>query len=445
MTTLADILGGEGAAGSPGQLRNVASKLDEVSDTAAHIESGLSRLDAGSWTGEASNRYREKQNAELPPELGKLRGSFHLASRYVAIYAGDLERIQDEGRALARKRETAEAALQAAQNKESVARKGVTQAKAARIRAADPASAAHADTAVANANQAASAATAARQRAAGSVSQIDAEAAALRARLRASADRASQGLVDASHQGIRNNLFSNIEHFKDTNPIGQALIAPVVDFVARSIDLGKAAYHFVDDPSFENLDKVAEAYTKWVDAAKPIIDAIAIAAMVAIAVVLISGTGGAAFPVLLAVTNVSTWVNRGLDASKMGADAYLVGRGRRSPVVLFEDGVDMGIDLIPSGGRLNKTGELVQVGLLDPAKREFVRDYGPDLAKAVAKEGLDQFVWPQLEATVGQPGTSTTPVIGPGTGLTDGSSAQLRLKVSPVPVQMPTLTVSPTP
>lgn len=459
MTSVVDILGAEGGAGSPAQIRTAAAQLEDASSTAAHVRSGIAQLDAASWTGTAADVYRDTRDTALPPELDRLRSSFDRASRALAVYAGQLEALQDQARALAKKRDAAVASLSAAQTRETSARKGVAQAKSARGRAADPASAAQADAAVTGAQRAAASATAARETAAKSVSQIDGQASALRDALKVAARSCEGGLHAASDAGIQDSLFSGLERWKDTNPFAQTLIEPVFHFVASAITLGEATGALLLNPSFENLDKVAEAYSNYVEALKPILHAVSVAVLVVVAAVVVFGSGGtAALPMLVVAQRVLWATDAALDGTKTLSDMYLVDRGRKPSSVLVQDAISLGLDAVTVGGITKpassietylRTGSPQAKGMItrqvyanaasrDAVLRGELESVSTSAVKDVAGY-LNEQVWGSASAVTGelQGSGPAGPVIGPFNGVTQGSTSQIRLSVTSTPAQPP--------
>jgi hypothetical protein len=351
VTGVADILGVEAAAGRTDTIRGVAARLEDISHTASSIKASLSALDGAQWTGAAADLYRQKQSGDIPHELLRITDSFGLASQTLRSYASELDRILNDARTLARQYDGANETLNRSQRNERAATQTLKLARAARSATTDPISLAHAEAAVGAAARSLSAAASDRQVAEDSLGQLNRQQEQLRGSLRTIARSCVVGLHDASAVGIRNDLFSWADrNIVDGVPgaIVSGVATTVGNFAIKTWDLGKAQAVAEINPSLSNLDRLAQAYSNWVDAAKPIVQAVAVCAMVAAAVVIVfcaPATMVAVLPALSAIGTVTTEMGVGLDGSKTAADGYLYMRGKQSGAAVVNDAVNTGIDV----------------------------------------------------------------------------------------------------
>ncbi|MGH2733266.1 MAG: WXG100 family type VII secretion target, partial [Actinomycetota bacterium] len=199
MTTLSwDALGGDPAPGDPGAFDALARSFSETAENAGEAHARLARfgssVDAGIWSGEAADGFREKIG-ELPPRLKKLHDSYETAASGMGEYARTLRDLQAKARALLGRAEVA-------QDEKISQERSRDQAQAA-----DPMISASAyDSAIADAGR--------------RLGLAEREIAELRERRVAAERRALGRLEDAEALGIRNDpwykrAFDAIDRFID--------------------------------------------------------------------------------------------------------------------------------------------------------------------------------------------------------------------------------------
>ena len=466
MTTIADIIGPEAAHGDPGRIRSIAQQAEDAHATADSIRSRLTSLQASQWSGAAANAYREKQDNELPHELGKLSTSFGLASGALGAYAGQLQSVQEQARALAAQRNQAQAELGASQQRERTTRQGLQQAQTARATNTNPHASHQLDHAVSDASRAAAAASRDRQAASDAIARIDQRAQALRHTLDRYAVACGERLAEASHQGIRNTFGSYFDRNVVNGVPGQVVggaVHAVGNFAAQSAHLAAAATDFALNPDLQHLDKLADSYSKWVDAAQPIVTAVGVVALIAVAVIVVVGTGGSAavavVPMLTTIGTVASKTGTILGATKLASDSYLAARGDQSKYKrtgqdvagdAFDVAVNFGLGKAAgtnkaSVGKLSssldtysRTGTPQAKGWITKRLPAIQVDTGQELAgKATEKLLTEDAVKNQVFSLIGPaPQAAPSPVHGPSTGLSQGPNTVIRVQVAPsnVPV-----------
>jgi hypothetical protein len=473
-TRLADILGPEGAAASPGTIRRVAVQFEDISTTCGTIRSSLAALDGSGWTGQAADLYREKANSDLPDELSKVSRSFGEASGALGTYAGQLNAILDQGNALARQRDAAVENLQSTTQRERSASANLRSARSARDGVVDPAARAHSSSVVASAERAFRNASSARQSAADALARIDRRAEELRNTLHNDATLCAARLQTASDDGIRNTLFSfgdrHIVHGVPGEVIGElgtlatGAAATIGKFVEQTAGLAAAVMEVADNPWDQSRwDHLADSYSHWVDSAKPIVEAVAITAAVAGIALLVFASDGTALAFAPELLTIAGWSNKAgdaLDATKGAADAYLYTRGKRTSQDLADDGVDLVGDLAsgrldshPEKGienlrssldTLSRTGTPQAKGwvtrrvvaLKAPELKNLVVHGGSELIKAGVHAAMHN-----VNVLMGHPARPAhapdVPVHPPNATIARGADARVRVHVAPSAVRTP--------
>ncbi len=261
-------------------------------------------------------------------------------------YASELDGVLNQAAGLAQQQDAADSSLNAAQSRENAAATNLRSARDAVWAATDPATRAQAEYWVSGAATALAAATASRESAAATVTQLQNQAQGLRGELQGYASRCASQLQDASSAGIQNSIFSWADrNIVDGVPgvIVGDVAGTIGNFAAKSWGVMEAAVQFELSPTLGNLDHLAKAYSEWVDAAKPILTALAV---IAVAVLLV--VPGADIAVAAAgFLALAPWLSKGLDASKLGDDTYLYFRGEGSGKSLVNDSIDLGTDFLP--------------------------------------------------------------------------------------------------
>lgn len=452
MSSAADILGAEGAAGSPDVIRSTATQFQDVATTAATIKSHLASLDGVQWTGKAAELYRAKQDAELPAELDKLSSSFDKAASALSGYAPKLESIIDRAAKLAQQRETANATLASARTKESSARTTLRDATVARLVTIEPTARAKADIAVTHATRAATAAGSARSSAESAVATIEKNATALRDELKQCADGCKKGLEAASDAGIKSDFFSwadrHVVHGVPGAVVG-GIVHTVTEYIARSFELiGDAALLLADPDSLERRLAFADAYSRWVDAAKPILTAAVIALLVVTAAVIVVAqpeTIAAVLPALTIADRVVAGVGTGLDGTKLVADGYLAEHGQRTQAQVDADVAQLGLGLIriPGAGKATGAGKIatsldkvIKKGSYQSKTwlRTQITRFETDLQirtlQEATLEGGKEVIDSVMSLFGPEQTTRDLPAYPPNQTLCQGSSAQIRARVA---------------
>lgn len=353
MTDVTGILGREAASGSPDAIRRVAAQLDDIGTTASSIKGNLSALDAARWTGAAANLYREKQDNEIPGELSKISSSFGIASRALWAYADGLDEAIGQAQALARNYNVEQENLNSANRAEESALQYLNATRRAHAVATDPAARAQAESYVAAAARSYSGAVANRQAGEDTLRQLDQQRQYLCDVLSEDAAACASQLQEASAAGIHNSMLSWADrNIVDGVPgaIVSNAAGVVVNFGKATFELGKAEFELGLNPfDQQRWDHLASAYSDWVDAAKPIVEAVGICALVAAAVVIVAcapETIAGLIPTLSMIGATTTDVGIALDGSKSASDGYLVIRGERSGAAVVQDVVDTGFDVV---------------------------------------------------------------------------------------------------
>lgn len=329
MTTVAEMIGTEGARADPDAIRRVAARLDDISATARSIRSNLTALDSAHWTGTAASAYRGKQNDEIPHELSKLTDSFGIAAQALNVYGRELSDILDQARALAAQHELAGENVDSARRDERQAVNNLREARALRAAATDPISAAHADTHVTQAAGTFSTTVSRREAAEEDIRRLEAQAQTLCDTLQSNAAVCASQLHLASEAGIGNNAFSWVDR-NIVDGIPGAIVSDAVGVVNTAISGAEGA-----------MDKIAKTWSGFVAKDGGLLKDVALGVGIALVVVALAGAPEvlAALPAVLRFDTV-------LDASKGGADLWLAARGEGKWSTVAGDTAVIGTDVL---------------------------------------------------------------------------------------------------
>ena len=132
--------------------------------------------------------------------------------------------------------------------------------------------------------------------------------------------RARTGSTMRLRTGIEHDLLLHHRHVsRSRRAVRRKRGNTVGNVIARSVELDKAEAEWLFKPwDLDRLDHLAAAYSSWVDAAKPIIDAVIIAVAVAALVVVAVGMPEFAAPVALGLfeaSKVMNWGEAGMDGA----------------------------------------------------------------------------------------------------------------------------------
>lgn len=489
MTTMADVIGDVAANGSPEAVRGVARQMSDVAETSDTIARNLAALHGARWTGAAADAYRSIQEQHLPPELAKVTRSFHEASSTLSTWAGQLEDAQHRAAQLAQQRDQAASEAAAHARERDAAMRTIIAANTRRITTiADPVAHAHNEHTLAVATDAHARASgqcdAANQR----VQGVDKQIADLHKATDDAGWRCSEALTQASRDGIANGWGSNWDRWV-AHGVPGAVVTDIAQFVAKSAklaeELGDLAIHHDKAAG----DRFLDAYSQWVDAAKPIVNAVVLVAVVVGAVLLVVGTDGfglAAVPGLITIAEDGTLVTRYLDGSKTLADTilYVDGSGKRSLQQVETDGADFGLDFVAGKANskasslgatkgwknqelkdlaagdksslkdsLNKLKTAQSTPGADPRSVAAYKGWVTQRVKAVQASDLNHIVvdkvtdvetdhiHDQVNHLVADLQAPSGPVAGPFDGIAQGPGAQIRVTA---PATTPTVVVAPT-
>jgi len=337
MTDAATILG-PGAAGDPDAVAMLASRLSQAADDVDGLRStfGAPGLH-GAWDGAASDAFRAAVG-EVSPELDKVVASYGHASSALSAYAGSLRDVQQRARAVATRIDEAQASADQAKRDHGTAHATVTKASHASAAAPDPAAKTVASNALAAASAALRAVESRQSAAATGVKGAQVDADAIRHDFDKAVKACARGLDDASHMGIRSDMFTDMFHAITESPVTAVLEAfagavanTVVNAVLLPVDL--AAY--LESGDLDDLSQVLD-------------DMGAIVAIVGVAVfaVAVVTTGGVALalaaPELLALNAIGF----GISAAKLGVDVA----ADKPPVDIMLDGASVLLGGVALGG-----------------------------------------------------------------------------------------------
>ncbi len=199
MTSVADIIGAEAAAGQPEAVRRQASHLRDLADTTEAIRRQLGDLTPTRWTGVAATAFHSNRDRDLPGELANLGVSLDRGAAALSTWAHELDDLQARAREIAARKDQAMRAEQAARAQAATARREVQ--RAVRHHAAsfgDPVASAKTASKLGAAKGASHRADSAANDASRSLATVNGQAQALRAELDVKANHRARELGDAS-------------------------------------------------------------------------------------------------------------------------------------------------------------------------------------------------------------------------------------------------------
>ncbi len=131
MTTVADLIGADGAAGDPQALRRSAEEIERAGESIERLRVRLAAVDGMAWQGRARARYDKLRDRTVQGDLAPFAPAYDAVSQTLRRYAGQLTDIQARARALARQLTDAQLRVGAHQRDAQLADFGVSLAKGA--------------------------------------------------------------------------------------------------------------------------------------------------------------------------------------------------------------------------------------------------------------------------------------------------------------------------
>ncbi len=131
MTTVADLIGADGAAGRPQMLHTAARDLDQVGGEVARLRASLAAVEAAQWRGQARVRFDKLRDTTVDQDLAPIDQHYDAAVSALRGYGHRLEEIQQRAREIAKAMTAEEHKLGTNRRDEELAGGLVTAAKVA--------------------------------------------------------------------------------------------------------------------------------------------------------------------------------------------------------------------------------------------------------------------------------------------------------------------------
>lgn len=133
MTSVADLIGADGAAGQPQLLERTARSLDQAGSEVARLRTSLRAVEAAQWHGQARVRFDKLRDSTVDADLAPIDPGYDAGVAALRRYARELAEIQDRARQLARTITDTEHRLGDHRRDESIADGAVVAAKTAAL------------------------------------------------------------------------------------------------------------------------------------------------------------------------------------------------------------------------------------------------------------------------------------------------------------------------
>ncbi|MBJ7469872.1 MAG: hypothetical protein JHD16_01155 [Solirubrobacteraceae bacterium] len=131
MTSVADLIGADGAAGQPQVLQTAARDLDQAGGEVARLRASLGAVEAAEWRSQARVRFDKLRDATIDQDLAPIDQHYDAAVSALRTYGHRLDEIQDRARGVAHALTAEQEKLETNRRDEDIAGGLVSAAKVA--------------------------------------------------------------------------------------------------------------------------------------------------------------------------------------------------------------------------------------------------------------------------------------------------------------------------